>query len=203
VYTKFNLLSLALFALLILEHCKAKTNTDKSNDVSILPTLKTDSLSGFDTIIQQLKTMSELVKEDLLALNIDTFYSYKSTETSYCDTTVQLNDSVFYSLVELSDEGGVCSHTFIVTVNEKQKKTIASKYLHPDCDVDYSWDSYDLYDHQIISQDSILLIKTTIFQKKNKSSTNEEENIDHKQIQKFWFTILATGQINSPDKIFD
>lgn len=187
----------------MLEHCKRKTNSDKSTDVSILPTLKTDSISEFDTLIQQLKTMSELVKEDLLALNIDTFYSYKSTETSYCDTTVQINDSMFYSLIDLSDEGGVCSHTFIVTVNEKQKKTIASKYLQPDCDVDFSWDSYDLYYHEIISKDSIRLIRTTIFQKKNKSSANEEENIDYKHIQKFWFTILPTGQIKSPDNVFD
>ena len=203
MYAKFKLFLLALIALLILERCKTKTNADKSTNASIYPALKTDSIAGLDTIIQQLKTMSELVKEDLFALNIDTTYSYKSTATSYCDTTVQLNDSVFYSLIDLSDEAGVCSHTFIVTINEKQKKTIASKYLQPDCDIDYSLHSYDHYEHQIKSKDSIRLVKTTIFQKENKGSTNEDENIDHKQIQKFWFTILPTGQIRSPNNIFN
>jgi len=203
VYTKPKLLLFGFISLLILEHCKTRTNADKSTQASVVPVTKTDSIAVFDTIILQLKSKSELIKEDLLELNIDTNYSYKSDETSYCDTAVQLNDSIFYSIIDVSDQAGVCRHTFIVSINEKQKKAIASRYLQPFCDVDYSWDSYVLYDHQIISKDSIQLTKTTIFQKKNRVSTDEEENIDHKQIRKFWFLISPAGQIRSPENIFD
>lgn len=204
MYTKSQLLLFALISLLILGHCKIKTTADKDTQVPVISTIsitKTDSLTGFDKIIQQLKTERELIREDIIALNIDTFYSHNSGETSYCESTVQLNDSIFYSIIALPDQAGVCSHTFIVTINEKKRQAITSRYLEPDCDVDYSWDSYDLYEHKKISKDTLQLIKTAIFQKKNRVFSNEDENIDHKKIQKYWFIILPTGEIRSPNNI--
>jgi len=79
---------------------------------------------------------------------------------------------------------------------EKSKQIINSKYLHSDCDIDYSWDSYDLYDDEIISPNKIHLIRTTIFQKKERKSSNEDENIDHKKIQHNYFLISPVGQIS-------
>ena len=177
----------------ILAQCKTKTSADNTNKQSP----KNLTATKFDTVSEQLSSKSELMTKDLIALKmIDTTVSTHLSETSYCDTTVQLNDSIYYSIINVSDQAGVCSYVYLVSVNKTGKKVIDSKFLHPDCDVDYSWDSYELYDHSIISEDQIQLTKTTVFQKKNRTSSDEEENVDRKQTQKNLITISQTGQIN-------
>ena len=178
-----------LLAFILFAQCKTKT--EKSAETPI------PYMSKFDSIVRDLKEQRELVRDDLLALKvIDTFYSYRSAETSYCDTTVQLSDSSFYSIIDVNDSGGTCTHVFIVTIDEKNKRALASKYLEPVCDIDYSMDSYELYEHKIISRYSILLTKTTVFQKKDKILGDEEQNIDHKVIETRYFIISPEGQIN-------
>ena len=192
---KSRFLISGLLTLSFFERCQTKTSVDKHRQTAVAPITK--SITRLDTIIQKLKSNGEITKNDILTLGvIDTSHIHASSaEESYCDTTVQLNDSIFYSIIKLSDAGGNCSHSFIVTFNEKGKKAIASEYLEPDCDIDYSWDSYELFDYKIVSKDSIRLIKTTTFQKRNRISDNEEENIDHKQTEKSYFVIHPTGQI--------
>jgi len=127
---------------------------------------------------------------------IDTALTTELSETCYCDTTVHLNDTVFYSIISVNDKAGVCTYFFVASINPKTKNVIASKFLHSDCDVDYSNDTYDLYDHEIVSQEKIKVTKTTIFQKKKRTSPNEEENIDHKHTQNSLLSISQTGKIN-------
>ena len=114
----------------------------------------------------------------------------------YCDTTVQLSNDIFYSIISLSDTFGVCSYYFILTIDEKRKIAIASEFLEPACDIDFSVDSYKLYDHFVVSKDSILLRETTIYQKNNRTSNNEEENIERKEIKDQYLIVKQTGKIS-------
>jgi len=49
---------------------------------------------------------------------------------------------------------------------------------------------------KIISKDKILLARTTVFQKKNRKSGDDEEAIDHKQVQNSYFIISPAGKIS-------
>lgn len=197
----FKLVFLGLYASLFSIQCKTKTSTDRQNrDTTNIQVSKILSATKFDTVSEQLRSKSELMTEDLIALKlVDTTISAQLNETCYCDTTVNLNDSIYYSVISVGDQAGVCSHVFLASIDKKNKKVIGSMYLHPDCDVDYSWDNYELYGYTIISKDKIQLTKTTVFQKKNRTSPNEEENIDHKQAEKNLITISPAGQIKTSE----
>ena len=196
--TIFKLLFIGLLVPILAAQCKTKTSSGETNtDTTTTQVSKNLAATKFDTVSEQLSSKSELMTEDLIALKmIDTTLTTRLSETCYCDTTVQLNDSIYYSVISVGDQAGVCSYVFLSGMDQKSKRVISSKYLHPDCDVDYSWDTYDLFDHSIISKDKIQLTKTTVFQKKNRTSPNEEENIDHKQEEKSFITISPSGQIN-------
>jgi len=195
-----KLLLLTLLLLFFFEQCKSKTD-GANKATSIVAVTTSAAASRFNRIMDQLKTTGELTKKDILALDIiDTTYSKASTEIVYCDTTVRLSDSIFYSIIQLPIEAGNCSHYFIVTINENSKKAIASTYLKPDCDIDYSMDSYNFFEYNIVSKNNIELIKTTVFQTKNKSSDDEEKNIDHKHTEKSYFVVQSGGHINNVKK---
>lgn len=186
-------LLLILSVLLISWHCQTKPRNSAGTPLH--------GQTLFDTVVQQLKTNSELLNKDLLALRlVDTTNFFSLGETGYCDTTVQLNDSVFYSIVDLGDKMGVCAYTFIVTLDEKNKKGIASKHIESDCDIDFSRDSYELFEHTILSRHSIVLTRTTVYQKKNRVHGEEEKNIDHKTIQTSYLLISPEGQINTVER---
>ncbi len=193
---KMNLrITYILFGLLIssiLGNCEI-------NGASFPPfNLKTNNALSIDSTISLLKNKSSIPIEKIRELNsIDPFYSHGSKGTVYCDTTVQLTTDLFYSILSLPDTLGVCSYYFLITVDEKKKKAIASQYLEPNCDIDFSSDSYQLYDHFVISRDSIMVRETTIYQKENKTSDDEEENIDHKAVENHYFFIKPTGEIVS------
>lgn len=165
------------------------------------PKKLTSPVSKVDTIIHLLKNGTTFIPiSNILELNvIDTSYSY-SSKSVYCDTAVQVSPDIFYSIISLGDTLGICSHYFILTIDETNKTAITSKYLHQDCDIDYSSDSYDLFDHKIVSKDSIRLTQRTIYQKKNRTSNNEEENIELEETKASYFIIRPTGQIISYEK---
>jgi hypothetical protein len=196
--TIFKLLFIGLLVPILAAQCKTKTSSGETNtDTTTTQVSRNLAATKFDTVSQQLSSKSELMTENLIALKmIDTALTTRLSETCYCDTTVQLNDSIYYSVISVGDQAGVCSYVFLSSMDQKSKRVISSKYLHPDCDVDYSWDTYELFDHSIISKDKIQLTKTTVFQKKNRTSPNEEENIDHEQEEKSFIRISPSGQIN-------
>ena len=167
-------------------------------DTTNIQASKNLTATKFDTVNEQLNSKSELMTEDLVAMDIiDTTLTTQLSETCYCDTTIQLNDSIYYSVISANDEAGLCTYFFVATLNKVSKKVIASKFLHPDCDVDYAPDTYELHEHEIVSREKIQVTNITVVQKKNRTSPNEDDNIDHKQTQKNFITISQTGQINS------
>jgi hypothetical protein len=194
-----KILVFGLFTLVIATQCKTKSSSDNGNTTTSNKSSQQElATPRSDTITEQFIAGHELMTQDLVQLKIiDTSVTTPLSETCYCDTTVQLNDSIFYSVVSVNDEAGLCTYFFVASLNKKNGKVIASKYLHPDCDVDYSMDTYELHEHAIVSKDKIEVINTTIFQKKNRTSTDEEQNIDHKQKQKNFLTISPTGQITA------
>jgi len=195
MHSKSSLLLFGLTLILFVQ-CRTKTNADKFAQATIPITSEAGNPTKFDTIISRLKNKSSITKDEILKYNlVDSTYANSSIAT-YTDTIVQLNKNIFYCILSLPDHDGICSHSFIIIVDEKNKK-INSKYLQADCDIDYSVDSYELYSHRIVTSDTILLTKTTIFQKKKRVSNDENENIDHKDIQNNYFSISKTGQITS------
>lgn len=170
--------------------CQTKSSSGKQ------VSLNNSKASDIDSTITLLKSNGTISIDKIKELNIvDSVYSYGSKGDVYCDTTVQLTSDIFYSIISLPDTFGVCSYYFVLTIDEKKKKAIASKFLEPACDIDFSVDSYQLYDHFVISKDSIQLRETTIYQKKNRTSNDEKENIDHKEIKDQYLFIKQTGEI--------
>jgi hypothetical protein len=170
--------------------CQTKSSADKQVNSNV------DKAVHIDSTITLLKSNGTLSIDNIRELNIvDTVYSYGSKGDVYCDTTVQLTNDIFYSIFSLPDTFGVCSYYFVLTVDEKKKKAIASKFLESACDIDFSGESYRLYNHFVVSKDSILLRETTFYQKKNRTSNDEEENIDHKEIKDQYLFIKQTGEI--------
>ena len=161
-----KILVFGLLTLVIATQCKTKSSSDNDNGTA-KTSHKNLAITGLDTSITQFITGHELMTHDLVQLKIiDTSVTAPLGETCYCDTTVQLNDSISYSIISVGDEAGLCTYFFVSSLNRKNGKVIASKYLHPDCDVDYSSDSYELHEHAIVSSNRIEVTNTTIFQKK-------------------------------------
>jgi hypothetical protein len=123
VDTKSKFLFFGLLTFLLAAQCRRKSNADKSSQRTTSLQTKTFATTKFDTIIKQLNNNSELTKDDLLEIKVfDTTNAYSLSETGYCDTTVQLNDSVFYSIISINDEAGLCTHFYIASINKKSKK---------------------------------------------------------------------------------
>jgi hypothetical protein len=196
--TIFKTVLFGLFAFTFAVQCNTHHSSDKSiEDTTKSPVSSTRAATKFDIINEQFNSESELMTEDIIALKIiDTTLTTQLGDACYSDTIVRLNDSVYYSVLRVNDKAGLCTYFFVASFNKKNKNVIASKFLHPDCDVDYSQDTYELYDHSIAAEDKIQLTKTTVFQKKNRRSPIEEENIEHEQKDKSFISISQTGQIN-------
>lgn len=177
---------------MIFSLCACQSNTERKDSKPSASVLATP----MDSLIKQLKINAAVVTVDINSLGMDSLHLHVSRENSYSDTSVQINDSIFYSIIDLSDSAGLCTHSFVIAINEKTKKVISSKYLLPDCDIDFSLDTYDIYDYKIISKNTIKVIKTSVFQKKHRQSSNEDENIDHKEIMEYYFTISSEGIIH-------
>jgi len=198
MHIKYKFLFFGLLTLLLVARCRTKSNSDKSIKNKNTNQTKAFKAKKLDSIIEQLNNHSELTKDDLLEIKVfDSTQANSLSETGYCDTTIQINDSIFYSIININDNVGLCLQYYISTFNNKSKKLITSKYLYADCDVDFASDTYEVYNHKIISNDKIQLTKTTVFQKKNRTSPDEEENIDHEQTEKSYLLISQNGQINN------
>lgn len=201
MYTKIKILFFGLLTLVIATQCKNNSSSDNANTnttTSTNPYRQEQTASRSVILTEQFIAGHELITRDLVHLNIiDTSVTTPLNETCYCDTTVQLNDSIFYTVVSVSDVAGLCNYFFIASLNKNNGSVTASRYLHPDCDVDYSLSTYDLHEHVIISNDKIEVTTTTIFQKKNRTSRDEEQKIDHTQKKNSLFVISQTGQINA------
>jgi hypothetical protein len=186
-----------LFILFIGAGCMSCNSQDKSNPNLAVTNDSTTLATKDDSILDHLATDSELHTKDLIPWKIvDSGFAGQLGEFYYVDTTVRVNDSIRYTIISTGDRAGVCSHIFVATIGAKAKTAIDSKYLYSDCDVDYAIDQYDLFDYLVISRSSIRVAKTTVFQKKDRTSLNETENIDHLEIAESLVTISENGQIN-------
>lgn len=149
-----------------------------------------------DSTIRLFKSSGTFIPiADLIQLTvIDSTYVVDS-RTLYCDTAVQLNENIFYSIISLGDTSAICNNLFVITIDEKNKKAIASKYLQPECDIDCTLDNYTIYEYSIRSQDTIRLTETTVYQKQIQVSNNQFKNSEQKEIKESYITIDETGQI--------
>lgn len=164
-------------------------NTKSPSDVANTP-------KAVHPITKQFLPGNELITQDVAPLRIiDTSGLGPLSKISHCDTTIQLNDTVSYSIISANDEAGICSYFIVASFNSQKGKFIATKFLHADCDIDYSRVSYELNEHKIVSKDKIEVTTTVVIQKKDRTSANEEENIAEKHLQKKFFTISEDGGI--------
>jgi peptidylamidoglycolate lyase len=149
---------------------------------------------NLDTLLK----VEDLKVSELIARKIvDTSYTAELGEGVYRDKTVRLNDSIYYTVFSVSDKRGVCSFVFVATLSTKRKNAIATRLLHPDCNVDLSWEEYDTYEHAFVSQNKIEIITTTTFQKRDSITHEVIEETDHEAIQKRYVTISPTGKIST------
>lgn len=122
--TNIKLFLILLFTSVLAAQCKTNTSSDKTDtNVTNIEDSKSLPATKFDTVSEQLMSKKSLITEDLVALKIvDTTLTMQLGESSYCDTTVQLNDRVYYSVITVGDAAGVCSYIFLASVEKKTRK---------------------------------------------------------------------------------
>ena len=193
---KYCSVSIGILVWVLCTHCIS--SPDKPKTQRTAPYAENFEPTLFDTLNEQLRNVSPLSTMQLVQMGaIDTSQTTAALNAnSYCDTLVYLNDSVYAAIISTNDTAGNCNYFHLITMNNKSRHFIASKYLHADCDVDGSWDSYERFHHAFISGNEIQLIKTTVFRKQDRSSPNEEDNIDFERMKSSFITIAANGSIH-------
>jgi hypothetical protein len=176
-------------------------NTNSGNNKSIADSThiqrQTDITARFNSVSNQLQLHGQLITQDLVSMKIiDTSLTPSLNEVCYCDTTIQLNDSVYYAIINANDRQGLCSFFYLTTLNKKSKQVVASRYLYSECDVDYSRGKYELYDMKIMSKSRIRITRTSITNKKNETSGSRKETADHDLAQISYLTISPDGKIS-------
>lgn len=195
-----KLISFSLFCFLtILLATQCNTNTSpltNNKDTTTIQASQNITAPKPDTT--KLLNVEELKVSELIARKlIDTSVTSELGESCYLEKTVRLNDSIYYTVFSVGDKAAVCSYEFVATLNTKRKNAIATRLLHPDCDVDLSWDEYDTYEHSIVTQNKIKIIKRTVFQKRDNKTHEVIEETDHEEIQKSYVIISPTGKIST------
>ena len=116
-----KLLLFGLFTFTFAVKCKTHNSPDKSvADTTKLHISNISVATKFDIVNEQLNSKSELMTGDLIALKIiDKTLTTQLGEACYCDTTVHLNDSVYYSVISANDEAGLCTYFFVASLNKK------------------------------------------------------------------------------------
>lgn len=153
-----------------------------------------------DKTIQQLKKADEIALAEIIQLNVIDNAYLQEAESVNCDTSIQLNNDIFYSIIKISDKWGIFSHLFILTINEKNKKAIASQYIESLYETleavnTQEMDSYKYFSYNIVAKDTILLMVTTVYNERAKTTNNEEKKVERKEIANTYFIIEQTGQI--------
>jgi hypothetical protein len=196
IYTllqKYAWLAFLLLPLLLFAHCKTETKTGE-------PVTGTVAMAKLDPMLEALLREDFVATNDLEALHItDTqclFYMHAARDSALCTKTVRLNDNIFYSIISLADTVGVCSHSLLVTVHQKEKKALASRYLHPDCNVDFSWDRYSIYNHDIASANTVWVLKENYYKIEDSTTNIEDEKFRIGGTDTTHFIISPAGQIS-------
>jgi hypothetical protein len=190
---KYAWLAFLLLTLLLFEHCKTETKTGE-------PVTGPVAMAKLDSIMAALFLEDFVATNDLEALHItDTqclFYMDGARDSALCTKTVRLNDNIIYSIISLADTVGVCSHSLLVTVDQKEKKAVASRYLHPDCNVDFSWDRYSIYNHDIASANTVWVLKENYYKIADSTTDMEDEKFRVGGTDTTHFIISPAGQIS-------
>lgn len=100
---------------------------------------------------------------------------------AFCDTTVIISKSKFYSIYSLGDIycHGVCSYVYLIVVDAELSTVVSRKELYADCDIDFATDTYQMYDHKVVSPTIINVTEYTVNQKKERDfAVDESENIE-------------------------
>ena len=180
----------AVLSSLLLARCQSKEEKKAAipSKDSIATRMENDST--------QLINDSEMLTIDLINAGvIDTNRTPELGETAYADTIIHLNDSVYYAIVHVGDKAGVCSILFITTISKPAQRVIESRYLYPDCDIDFSADTYDYIGHRIVAPNNIVLTRTTVYQKKDRKPGDESANIERQEQKHTYLIVSAKGEL--------
>jgi hypothetical protein len=78
-----------------------------------------------------------LFADDLMALGaFDTLEYWSDSTTAHVDTTVMISDTVWMSVVAVSDNYGICSIVHLMTLDPEQQRVLYLIELYPDCNMD-------------------------------------------------------------------
>jgi hypothetical protein len=96
IRTASRLLFLGLLTAIAVAGCKTNTTSGKANSaLANLETAGNLAAATFDTLYDQLNGRAELMTGELVAMRlIDPTVAARLSESCYCDTTLQLNDSI-------------------------------------------------------------------------------------------------------------
>lgn len=147
-------------------------------------------------IVRLLAGQKEITREDLISLHVlPPEYTVGMKSFVYYDTTVFLNNSLFYSIISLGDSAGICSHFFIVTADREKEKAITAAYLMPDCDSDLSRENETRYEYKVLSKDTVLRKEILITRDTAEKQGNREETEKIKEVAASYFIIQPSGEI--------
>lgn len=83
-----------------------------------------------------------LLADDLRALGaFDMLEYWSDSTTAHVDTTVMISDTVWMSVVAVSDNYGICSFVHLMTIDPKRQRVLYLVEIYPDCNMDSSFEN--------------------------------------------------------------
>ena len=157
------------------------------------------------SIEQKLLSEDVLIGADMRALGaFDTLASWYDRSEASVDTTVVINDSLWMSVLWISDtdsmldegvwvhRGGVCEYVFLMTIDPRSMKVRALKEVRTECDVDLSIPDQTYYSHEIMAPTIVEVVSS-------KPHLGLEEGVELEELVPFevqTFEVLPTGMIS-------
>lgn len=78
-----------------------------------------------------------LFADDLMAFGaFDTLGYWSDSTTARADTTVKISDTLWMSVVGVSDNYGICSFVHLMTIDPERQRVLYLLELYPDCNMD-------------------------------------------------------------------
>ena len=127
------------------------------------------------SIGQKLLSEYVLIGADLRALGaFDTLASRYDRSEASVDTTVVINDSLWMSVLWISDNdtmledgvwvrrGGVCAYVFMMTIDPRSMRAMALKEIRTECDVDLSIPDQTYYSHGILAPTNVEVVSSKL-----------------------------------------
>ncbi|MEO8111098.1 MAG: hypothetical protein ABI594_13730 [Ginsengibacter sp.] len=110
------------------------------------------------SVYYKIKPHDTLTRQELLrSVIVDSTDILPSVTEAIFDTTVSLNDSISWVIINLKDSLKACFNYFMATININTQSRLFYKYLYASCDINITTDVFEVHSYEILSEAHIIL----------------------------------------------